>query len=480
MSAAKRTAAVAIAATLAVALGMIVAPWWGHVDDGDAHLYRVVARHMVEDGTWFDLRYLPGAHARFREHLPFGLWPYALAIRIFGEASLPWIGAFFTLSTVGVVLVTGWRMAGPAAGIVSALVLSTTESFALYGGRERLDPPLVLFAALSMMPLLAWPLNRRTLAISAGFGAAAALVKGPFGLVGVFAAAGARALQQRTPRSAAKLAIVVALSAAPVVGFLLWSRWRGDRTWWDGFLIGQLWASATGGRMDGSLSPWFPVSTLMRRFWPGLPLVAVGAYAAVRGAPKQTRELRLLAVAAALVVAALCLPARKLWNHALVVYPLLALLGGVAVAPFLERRLQGSLRARAAAAVGALAAAVWIAVIAGAGRRWLQPPCIPAGPVEEVVGRLRPGEELLVVSSPVDWSLVAALASERRVVPWPVENAAGGIPEGSRPRLALVSGRQADRAPSRWREVARSPEWVALVPPEASAESPGGARARAQ
>jgi hypothetical protein len=55
------------------------------VDDIDAQLCRVVARNLAKDHAWFDLRYLPSLHPVFREHLPFGFWPAAAALRVFGE-----------------------------------------------------------------------------------------------------------------------------------------------------------------------------------------------------------------------------------------------------------------------------------------------------------------------------------------------------------------------------------------------------------
>ena len=41
------------------------------------------------------------------------------------------------------------------------------------------------------------------------------------------------------------------------------------------------------------------------------------------------RERMDATIASALVTVGLCLPARKVWNHALIAYPLLALLGSV-------------------------------------------------------------------------------------------------------------------------------------------------------
>jgi 4-amino-4-deoxy-L-arabinose transferase-like glycosyltransferase len=470
-------AAVAVAATLGVALGMIAAPWWGHVDDTDAHLYRVVARHMVEDGTWLDLRYLPGAHAAFREHLPFGIWPYAAAIHVAGEEALPGVGAMFTLATIALVLWMGWRLAGAAAGIVAALTLAATESFTVYGGRERLDPVLVLFTTAAMAPLLVGSLRRGGLAMSALFGSLATLVKGPFGLLPVCAGAAARALEERSLRGSVRLAAVVAVSALPFLAFLAWSRTAADRSWWDGYAVAQLWASAAGVRTDGQLAPWFPLATIASRFWPGLPFVAVGAWLAARGTSEHARELRRLAIASTFVVAGLCLPARKVWNHALVAYPLLALLGAVAVGPWLERRLASPSRVRSAVgALCALAAAVWLAAGMGAGKAWLRRPCIAPGPVDDVLRTLEPGADVLVISTPVDWRLVGALASERRLVPWPMERAEQGIPPLARPALALVREPHLGARLAAWREVARGDGWIALAP-ETSTDPTDSARA---
>ncbi|HZA14130.1 MAG TPA: hypothetical protein VE618_06525, partial [Myxococcaceae bacterium] len=463
MSGGQRARAVSVTATLAIALAAVVAPWWGHVDDGDAQLYRVVARHMVEDATCFELRYLPGVHETFREHLPFGLWPYALGIRILGEGALPAIGALFTLGTLALVLATGWRLAGPAAGILSVLVLSATESFAVYGGREKLDPPLLFFATAAVAPLLVGALRAQNLALASAFGAAAALVKGPFGILPLCAAATARALQERTARSAVQLGVVMAASTIPLVGFLVWSRSFGDRSWWDGYVMAQLWASASGGRTDGNFAPWFPLATLAGRFWPGLPLAGLGAWMAVRGKTERRRELRLVAVAAAIVIAGLCVPTRKLWSHALVAYPLLALLAGVAVGPWLERHRGSPARGRiAVGGLSALAVAMWIAAALGAGKLWLKAPCIAPGAVDSALRRLRPGTEVLVVATPFDWKTVAALASERRLVPWPMGRPDEAIPPESRPALALVREVQLGSPLRGWREVARSGGWVAL------------------
>src|SRR5687767_8530330 len=165
---------VAFGAAFVLAIALVTAPWAGHVDDSDAQLYQVVARHMVEDGTWTELRYLPTVYPRFREHLPFGLWPYAAAIRILGEGALAPLGGLWTLATVALVGWLGTRLLGARAGLAAMLVLATTESFFAYGGRSKLDPPLVLLATLGATPLLLGRTGLGGLLLATGAGAAAA------------------------------------------------------------------------------------------------------------------------------------------------------------------------------------------------------------------------------------------------------------------------------------------------------------------
>ena len=50
---------------------VLLAPLRAHVDDSDAQLYRTLVRHMLEDDSWLNLRYLKGAYPQFYEHLPF-------------------------------------------------------------------------------------------------------------------------------------------------------------------------------------------------------------------------------------------------------------------------------------------------------------------------------------------------------------------------------------------------------------------------
>jgi 4-amino-4-deoxy-L-arabinose transferase-like glycosyltransferase len=446
---------------------VLVTPWTGHVDDVDAQLYQVVARHMAEDHTWFDLRYLPGVHPHFHEHLPFGLWPWAVAIRAFGEAVLAPLAGLFTLGTL---LLLGWvgrRLGGWTTAAVSILVLGTNESFIVYGGRARLDPLLLLLVVASVAPLLAWPPSTRRWLLATLFAAAAALVKGPFGLVPLLAAGLAVAWEERSLRWLLAALGLTGLAAAPVAAFLLWERAWGTGSWWTGYVVAQLLASATGGRTIQP--PWFPFATVAGRFWPGLPLVALGL-ARAAGWPKRfdvqeaptPRVARRLALYSLLVLLGLALPERKVWHHALVAYPGLALLAGVGAAPYLRRWLAGPGRRRAALAVlGALVLSA-LGFVALGGGAWAWKRCVPADEFHAAFDELAPGEPVLVVSEPPHWRIVASLAAERRLEPWMERRLVAGADHGA--RLALVETQLLPPAPlpPPWQPVASARGWVLL------------------
>jgi len=424
----------AVALCLAFCAALIVAPWAGHLDDSDAHLYTVLARHMAADGAWFDLRYLPGVHPRFREHLPFGFWPYAAALRLFGEGALPWLGALASLGTLALVLWIGERLAGLRAGLVAAMLLAATESFFRYAGQPRLDPWLMLLATASAAPLLV--AREPRYAVAAVFGALAALVKGPFGLLPLAAAGIARAVALRSWRELWRAGAACAAASLPAAAFL-----AASPGWREGYLVRQLLASAGGGRPDGEQGALQPFVTVAGRFWPGLPLVFVGLFAARRNGAAFLIGLWSLAL-----LLLLCVPARKVWHHSLVAYPALALLAGVGVAAWLDR-----LRPRAFwTGLATLSAAAVIASAAGAGRLLMRP-CI-LDPLRPLLPR---AGDILVVAPQADWKMVAALAAELRLVPWPQSELAG------RAAVAVVrDDAKVDR--SGWVEHGRGGGWTLL------------------
>jgi 4-amino-4-deoxy-L-arabinose transferase-like glycosyltransferase len=463
---------VAVGAVLVLSAALLSVQWSGHVDDGDSNLYRVVARNMAERGGWLTPSYLPRVYSDFREHLPFGLWPHAAVIRWVGEGALGLLDALWSLATVGLVGWLGTRLLGLRTGVLAMLVLATTETFFMYGARSRLDPLLVLLSLAAAAPLLLGGTGFRTLLLAAGLGGAAALIKGPFGLLPLVAAGVARGLATRSLRPMVVAGVAAVLGALPVTGFLLWDHFAGPDQWWAGYVQRQVLASATGARTDGKMFFWFPFYTVSRRFWPGFPLVLLGAWVVLRrlragrrepGSPPSAEDvgLRTVGLFCLLVLLGLCLPSRKLWNHALVAYPALALVAGAGVAPWVGRLLQAERRRRAA--VGGLAALALIALVASAAGvgRLLFRPCVAPVAFWPTLDRLAPGSPIAVVAPQPAWILIAALAAERRLQPAPVDQLSAL--EGEASRVAFVQSAMFQAAPTGWREVGRAREWVLLV-----------------
>lgn len=366
-----------------------------HVDDSDAWLYRTVVRNMVADGTWFDLRYLPSVHPRFREHLPFGFWPYALAQRLsdWAPVALGWLASLATLGLLA------------RRSLLAALFLGTTASFFELAATVRLDQALVLATTAGGLALLDSEHPRRAWLVAAACAAAGVAVKGPFGLVPIAAITLVRVVAERRPQLFLP-ALGVAVLAVAGPGLFLWHSWREGGDWYSGYFEAQLVASATGGRMDGAPSALEPWLTLGRRFWPWLPLSLWALWQTIR-----RPELRVLAGSIALMLLALGLPGRKVWNHALLVFPFLSLWLARSLEPI---RLESF--ARPATKVLATATALGLLVVLG-----MRPGLGSCAVSPEVIAYSRAhGPEALAVVRPKvgsPWKPIAVLAGEYRTVP---------------------------------------------------------------
>jgi hypothetical protein len=307
--------------------------------------------------------------------------------------------------------------------------------------------------------------------------AAACAVKGPFGLLPFAGAAVARAFVERSWKVLVIGTLVGIAAAVPTVLFLVL-----NAEWWEGYVRHQVLASATGERTDGQLGWYIPFRTLGSRFWPGLPLLAAGAVLALgrparafrallpegtRDAAGVRRSAQVLLLASLFALVALCIPGRKVWNHSLVVFPMLAMLVGVGLGPWLEARLAAPERERRARrGLAVLALVILVASAAGAGRLLFPRPCPAAGSLVPALADVPAGANVLVVSPRHEWTTVAAFAVERRWLPWRLtelgpERAPGGPTEA---RVAFV----ADGAPvsdSSWHEVGRDGRWRLLRRP---------------
>lgn len=460
-----------------VFLGLTSATWWPHSDLGDSQLYQVVSRHMVEDGSWLSLRYLPDVHPRFFEHLPFGFWPFALVIRLLGEPALRPLCALFSLGTLLLTGSVACRAAGTWAAAAAMLVLSFPDGFFIRGGHPFLEPLLLLLATASAVPPLLGVPRARDWLVCGVLAAGACAVKGPFGLLPFAGATVARALVDRSWKVFVIGTLVGVAATVPTVLFLV-----THADWWEGYVRHQVLASASGERTDGQLSWYLPWRTVVSRFWPGLPLLATGAVLAL-GRPARAfrslmpegtrdeagvrRSARVLLLASLFVLTALCIPGRKVWNHSLVVFPMLAMLVGVGVGPWLEARLASPERARRARlALAGLALVVLGASAAGAGRLLFPKPCPASGALAAQLADVPPGASVLVVSPRAEWTTVAAFAVERRWSPWRLTELGAGLAPGgpSEARVAFVSDGAPVSDPA-WREVGRDGRWRLLRRP---------------
>jgi 4-amino-4-deoxy-L-arabinose transferase-like glycosyltransferase len=422
---------IAYSGALLLCAGLLAAPWRGHIDDIDAQLYLVVARNLARDHAWLNLRFLPRYLPQFREHLPFGFWPAAAAIRLIGEWSVAPLYALFTLGAIVASARIARGIGGDRAALAAIILLGTCESIWQYGGRLLLDPPLMFFATAAAAAALtdSW-------IAAALLGSLAVLIKGPFGLLSLVCVALAR---RRIPGAVAVLAACI-----PLAVFLLIDP---GSSWRSGYLHPQLLASATGARSDGRTEWWFLLYVVVGRFWPGLPFAVLGLWQARREA-----RFRPLAIACLLMAVFLCLPPRKWGNHAYVAFPLLAALAGAAAGPFLERIRPQLI----AATIVAAAALAWALSLAGAGRLVLRSPCAFSTVLREPLDNLHAGEPLLEVSSDLDVLSLAELAAERDLLPWPETR----LPVSSAVHDAVA--RQGTTVPASWVVVAEGGGWSVL------------------
>lgn len=442
-------------AVLVVGAALCAAPLAGHSDEVDPHTYTVLARHLVGSATWVDPTYLPSVFARFREHLPFALWPWALAIQLFGERALVPLALLFSLGLLALLLGAGTPVFGRTAALIAALLLACTESFLRYAAQTRLDILLLLLTTAATLPLFRpVALRRSHWAWAATLTALAVLVKGPFGLLPLAAATCARAVVLRSARELLPGSICLALAALPAVAFLALDAWLGDGSWWTGYGRNQLFASAIGMRADGEQG-LVPIKCIAGRFWPGLPLAAAGIVAGLRDLARQRpTPAAVVAVHCLVGLALLCLPSRQIWHHALILFPPLALLAGSAAAPVLDRLIASAKRRRAALmALVAAAALTSGAAMLGAGA-WLTPRvCVLPTKLTTIVPW---GAEVLLVAPSVDWRVIAALAAEYGLDGWPVTSF-GGERDGA--SWALVRAGTASVPHAGWSERARENAW---------------------
>ena len=156
-----------------------------HTDEGR---YAEIPREMVASGDWLTPR-LNGF--RYFEKPPLHYWITAVFYELFGLHD--WVARLWTeLAGWLLVLLTGWvawRLYGPAASWISALVLAANPYFYLVSHISVLDTGLALFMGLTLFAfLLAQKQSRpaarnRWMAVAWAAAAGALLTKGLVGIV---------------------------------------------------------------------------------------------------------------------------------------------------------------------------------------------------------------------------------------------------------------------------------------------------------
>ena len=446
------------AAAFGLVLGLFFvlmgATWFRHTDVGDAQVYQVIARQMARSGDWLTLEYLGRP---FFDHLPFGLWPIAAAQQVDERAVIP-LYALFSLITVALVGVIAHRLSGPWAGLASMFVLATSQYYFFQTSYPTLDPLLLLLTTASVVPLVRGETTAREWAIAWLLAALAVAVKGPFGLLPLGGVIGARALVDRSWRLAGWGGLVFLLAIAPVALFL-WLR----LDWREGYGAGQLLASATGHRSDGGAGFTLALRFIGERYWPWLPLLALGVLAASGRlssyAPSEVRACRTLVLACALIMFGLSLPHRKIWHHTLVAYPLLSVLIGTALGPLLARWC-GDARGqrRLLLGLGSTLLLVVGAVWGGVDRLLMARPCVLVTDFSEELQGLHRGDVVPVISSHEEWDMLSALAFEHDVRPVRVDGW-----EGVQAPLVLATDELWQAAPPSWRALEQTRGWVIAI-----------------
>lgn len=435
-------------APVLVFLAWATTAFYRHVDVSDANLYRVIARHLVEDDAWLSLRYLPTAYPRFFEHLPFGLWPMALWIRLVGEPSLPLWSLLLGVATVVLVGHAARQLAGDGAGLVAATTLALTQNFFFLSTLTLLDGPLLFSAALVLVGLTRPGVDRWFVALTLMGTLMGVATKGPFGLLTPLAVLGARTLVERRPKLTLVGLVLVVAAVTPVVLFV-WS----SPEWLEGYGRNQLLGSMTGARRDGDSSRLFSVMSVVQTCWPALAVLPLGLPALRRRlAPgASSGPVVVAALATVAMVVGLSLPSRKVAHHVFVAFPLMAVWAGVIAGPAVERVANR----RVVMAFVVLVLAGLIAGPLGIARFYCGPPCAFSTVFADALNELPAGSDIEVVATDSPWPSLSGLSAERRLVPMHVRS----LGDSQKARWAVVEGRLWVPAEG-WLELARTPEFV--------------------
>jgi 4-amino-4-deoxy-L-arabinose transferase-like glycosyltransferase len=241
----------------------------------DEARFALLARDVLERGSWFDLYY---RGQLFRAKPPLYPWTIAAASRLVGRVTEATAHAPVVLAAIGAVLLTfqlGERLFDRRVGVWAALILNTTCGF-LHMSQHILPDMLVLcfdmLAGYAFWRSMTAPSRAGSLVIFYVAVALAVFAKGPVGLIPLLAAGvwlwtehgGGGLWLLWTPTGIGLFVMITLLWVGPFV-------WLGARTWMEHSIWGD-WLTSYIGPPVGLVRflhsvivwslPWTPVGIL--------------------------------------------------------------------------------------------------------------------------------------------------------------------------------------------------------------------------
>lgn len=369
MSRAYGWAQIVLPGIVALATGL---PWvFGERWAGDGPYYQAIALNASRRGHWWTLF---ESDIPYLNKPPLGFWMHAVAAKVFGEGDwqyrVPELACFVLISVVAGAMARRWT--GPAAGVFAGVIMACTWEWTRWIAFFRLDMWHTLFmlaAVAYLMRAAESPERTRRFTIGAGVLLGLALNTKPLFafIVPVMIVAWlvlTRGLSSETERPTRVRRGLAACAWSALIGFALALPWHIGMCISHGsdfvtnYFVTQSVDRAIGARFRPDpwhwyLSYWFANLSrpLMIGTWPILTLAAVGVWMTLRRrfrlrllrdeAPVlQTQAWIRLGMMALLWTVTwfvlMCFFGDKRDYYTLVLYPGLAILGGMAIARALK------------------------------------------------------------------------------------------------------------------------------------------------
>lgn len=304
----------------------------GSLADWDEAIYAQVAREIVNTKEWLSLQwgYSPWFHKP-----PLFMWLTALSFSIGGVTVVAarMVSAF---SAVAVVLLTyflGKKLGGRAQGILSALVLLTTQHFVGAGRFGTTDVLLTLWIYLAVFSLVRVREGKPNAWYGVGVAnGLAVMTKGAAGLVFAPVLLGMFMLDASLRRSlrSKELWGGVSLFALVVLPWHLFMTWRFGSSFWNEYLGYHVLARATQAIELHQGGPYYYLDMMRSYFYPWFFLVPGAFVLLVKEAVAKSGDRRYVSVLVlpAVIYLLYSLVRTKLGWYILPAYPALAICVG--------------------------------------------------------------------------------------------------------------------------------------------------------